>query len=253
MMDGYLNIDEMNRYARQIIIPTIGEEGQKKIKNARVLVAGAGGLGSICAYYLAGAGVGKITIADRDRVDTTNLNRQILHNTADIGMPKVLSAKKKLEALNPHCYVKPMQIEIEAENILDLVGDCEIIVDATDNIETRRVLNMASLCKNIPFIYGGVREFDGMITTFIPGLTPCFNCLFQNAESPGKTIGVAGPVPGVIGSLQTIEVLKIILGLDGLLAGKLLFFSAINMTFREIEIAKNPDCPACGEHKEGNT
>jgi molybdopterin/thiamine biosynthesis adenylyltransferase len=236
---------ELARYQRQIIIPDIGEAGQKKIKAARIFIAGAGGLGSISSYYLAAAGVGKLVIVDRDIVEMTNLNRQIIHNTADIGMPKVLSAKKKLEALNPHCSVRPIQTEMNKENIVDLVGDCSIIVDATDNIETRKVLNYASIQKGVPFIYGGVNKFDGMITTFIPDKTPCFECLFPGIESPKSIIGVIGPLPGVVGSLQAMEAIKIVLGMEGLLTGRLLFISASDMTFREIKVEKNPDCGVC--------
>jgi molybdopterin/thiamine biosynthesis adenylyltransferase len=238
---------ELTRYQRQIIIPDIGESGQRKIKAARMFVAGAGGLGSISSYYLAAAGVGELIIVDRDTVEMTNLNRQIIHNTANIGMPKVLSAKKKLEALNPYCAVRPIQAEMNKENIVDLVGDCSVIVDATDSIETRKVLNYASLQKGLPFIYGGVNKFDGMITTFIPGKTPCFECLFPAIESPKSIIGVIGPVPGVVGSLQAIEAIKIILGMEGLLTGRLLFISASDMTFREIKVERNPDCGVCKE------
>jgi molybdopterin/thiamine biosynthesis adenylyltransferase len=236
---------ELARYNRQTIIPAIGEAGQKKIKASKVFVAGAGGLGSISSYYLAAAGVGELIIVDRDVVEMTNLNRQIIHNTADIGMPKVLSAKKKLEALNPHCAVRPIQTEIEKGNVVDLIGDCSVIVDATDNFETRRVLNYASLQKNVPFIYGGVSEFNGMITTFMPGKTPCFECLFPGIETPESLIGVIGPLPGIVGSLQAVETIKIILGINGLLTGRLLSISASDMTFREIKVVKNPECMVC--------
>jgi molybdopterin-synthase adenylyltransferase len=236
---------ELDRYRRQIIIPDIGESGQKKIKAARIFVAGAGGLGSISSYYLAAAGVGELIIVDRDSVEMTNLNRQIIHSTPDIGTPKVLSAKKKLEALNPHCAIRPIQTEMNKENIVELVGGCSIIIDATDNIETRKVLNYASLQKGLPFIYGGVNKFDGMITTFIPGKTPCFECLFPSIESPKSTIGVIGPLPGVVGSLQAMEAIKIVLEMEGLLAGRLLFISASDMTFREIKVEKNSDCGVC--------
>lgn len=236
---------ERARYQRQIIIPGIGETGQKKIKAARIFIAGAGGLGSISSYYLAAAGVGKLIIVDRDTVEMTNLNRQIIHNTTDIGIPKVFSAKKKLEALNPHCAIRPIQAEMNKENIVDLVGDCSIIVDATDNIETRKVLNYASLRKGVPFIYGGVSKFDGMITTFIPGKTPCFECLFPGIETPKGVVGVIGPLPGVVGSLQAMEAIKIVLGMEGLLTGKLLFISAVDMSFREIKVERNPDCGVC--------
>ena len=236
---------ELVRYRRQIIIPDIGEAGQKKIKAARIFIAGAGGLGSISSYYLAAAGVGELIIVDRDVVELTNLNRQIIHNAADIGRPKVLSAKKKLEALNPHCAVRPIQVEMNKENVIDLVGDCSIIVDATDNIEARRILNYASLQKGVPFIYAGVNKFDGMITTFVPGKTPCFECLFPGIDSPKSVIGVIGPLPGVVGALQAMEAIKIVLGMEGLLTGRLLFISASDMTFREIKVEKNPQCGVC--------
>jgi adenylyltransferase/sulfurtransferase len=240
-----LSEKERARYQRQIIIPDIGESGQRKIKAAKIFVAGAGGLGSISSYYLAAAGVGELVIVDSDTVEMTNLNRQIIHNSADIGIPKVLSAKKKLEALNPHCAVRPIQAEMNKENIVGLVGDCSIIVDATDNIETRKVLNYASLQKSVPFIYGGVNEFNGMITTFMPGKTPCFECLFPGAETSKSIIGVIGPLPGVVGSLQAMEAMKIVLGMEGLLTGRLLFISAVDMTFRELKVERNPDCGAC--------
>lgn len=236
---------ELTRYQRQIIIPDIGESGQKKLKAARIFVAGAGGLGSISSYYLAAAGVGELVIVDRDVVEMTNLNRQIIHNTADIGIPKVLSAKKKLEALNPHCAVRPIQMEMNKENIVDLIGDCSIIVDATDNIETRKVLNYASLRKGIPFIYGGVSKFDGMITTFVPGKTACFECIFPGIKTPKSVVGVIGPLPGIVGSLQAMEAIKIILGIEGLLTGRLLFISVADMSFREIKVERNPDCTVC--------
>ncbi len=244
--DEVFSDKELTRYQRQIIIPDIGEAGQKKIKSARIFVAGAGGLGSISSYYLAAAGVGELVIVDRDTVEMTNLNRQIIHSTADIGMPKTLSAKKKLEVLNPYCAVKPINIEMNKENIIELIGNCSIIVDATDNIETRRILNYASHKKNLPFIYGGVSKFDGMITTFIPGKTPCFECLFPDIKTQKSVVGVIGPLPGIIGSLQAMEAIKIILGMEGLLAGRLLFISAVDMSFREIKVERNPDCIICG-------
>jgi len=237
---------ELARYQRQIIISDIGEAGQKKIRSARIFIAGMGGLGSISSYYLAAAGIGELVIVDRDTVEMTNLNRQIVHSTADIGMPKVLSAKKKLEALNPHCAVRPMNIEVKKENIIELVGDCSIIIDATDNIETRRILNYASHKKNLPFIYGGVSKFDGMITTFIPGKTPCFECLFPDTKTQKGVDGVIGPLPGIVGSLQAMEAVKILLGMEGLLAGRLLFISVADMSFREIKVERNPDCMICG-------
>ena len=242
---SHLSDRELLRYKRQIAIPSIGEEGQRKIKETSVFVAGAGGLGSISSYYLAAAGIGQLTIVDKDKVEMSNLNRQIIHDTSDLGKPKVLSAKKKLEALNPHCAVRPFYAEMNKENIIDLIGDCSIIVDATDSIETRKVLNYASLQKKAPFIYGGVDGFQGMITTFVPGESPCFECLFANIQTLPKAPAVIGPLPGVIGSLQALEAIKIILNLGGLLMGRLLFLSAVDMTFREIKVERNLECPAC--------
>jgi len=240
-----LSKDELVRYARQIIIPSIGVEGQEKIKRAKVFIAGAGGLGSISSYYLAAAGVGCLRIADRDNVDLSNLNRQILHATRDVNTPKTSSAEAKLRSLNPHVRIEAVQQEISAENITDIVSGCSLIVDATDNMETRKALNGASVKMKIPFVYGGVDGFNGMATTFIPGETPCFECIFPYETKKGAVPGVIGPAPGIVGSLQAMEALKIILGMKGLLAGRLLYFSGIEMSFREITIEKNPDCRIC--------
>ncbi len=243
-MDG-LTRDELARYARQIIMPSIGEEGQEKIKRAKVFIAGLGGLGSISSYYLAAAGVGCLKIADRDSVDVSNLNRQILHATQDVGAPKTSSAEAKLRSLNTYVRIEAIQQEINAANIMDIVSDCSIIVDATDNMETRKALNIASVKMKIPFIYGGVDGFSGMATTFIPGETPCFQCIFPYETKKRSAAGVIGPAPGVVASLQAMEALKLILGMKGLLAGRLLYFSGVEMTFREIRIERNPDCEIC--------
>ncbi len=240
--------EELLRYNRQIIIPRIGEEGQKKIKRAKVFVAGIGGLGSISSYYLTAAGIGHLKIVDRDKVDYGNLNRQIIHWTEDIGQPKPVSANRKLKNLNPNCTIEAVLDEITEDNCLTLIGDCSIIVDATDNMETRRLLNIASVRKRIPYIYGGVHELDGMATTFIPGKTPCLECVFpfSRSETTATPPGILGPVPGVISCIQAIEAVKIVLDLPGLLAGRLLCFSGSDMTFREFKIVVNPDCAVCG-------
>jgi len=240
-----LSRDELIRYARQIIIPSIGEEGQEKIKRAKVFIAGLGGLGSISSYYLAAAGVGCLKIADRDSVDVSNLNRQILHATQDVDAPKTSSAEAKLRSLNPYVRIEAIQQEINAVNITDIVSDCSIIVDATDNMETRKALNIASVKMKIPFVYGGVDGFSGMATTFIPGETPCFQCIFPYETKKRSAPGVIGPAPGVVASLQAMEALKLILGMKGLLTGRLLYFSGVEMTFREIRIERNPDCEIC--------
>jgi len=242
-----LSSEETIRYHRQLILPEIGTEGQKKLKQARVFIAGVGGLGSVSAYYMAAAGIGSLRMADMDCVEAGNLNRQILHGTGDIGRPKTQSALEKLRNLNPHCYIEPIQGIIQEGNILDWVEDCAVILDATDNLEARKVLNRASRLKNIPLIYGGVNGFTGMVTTLIPGQTPCMECLFpQEARQTESPIGIVGPIPGVIASIQSLEAIKLILGMNGLLKNKLIYFDGMDMTFRKIEMEKNPDCKVCG-------
>ncbi len=243
-----LSREELLRYNRQIIIPEIGEEGQRKLKEARVFVAGIGGLGSISSYYLAAAGIGHLRIVDRDKVDYSNLNRQIIHWTRDIGEWKSVSGSGKLEALNPHCNIEAIRAEITESNCAELVGDCSIIVDAMDNMKTRRILNAVSVGKRISYIYGGVHQLDGMATDFIPGKTPCLECVFpdDHSESTPAPPGILGPVPGLISCIQSIEAIKMILGLDGLLVNRLLCFCGYDLTFREFKISRNPDCPVCG-------
>ncbi|MBI5589100.1 MAG: HesA/MoeB/ThiF family protein [Deltaproteobacteria bacterium] len=246
-----ISSEEAIRYNRQLILPEIGPQGQIKLKQARVLIAGIGGLGSVSAYYLAAAGIGLIRVADRDHVEAGNLNRQILHGTGDIGKPKTLSALEKLRNLNPHCNIEPIQEIISDENILDMAEGCTVILDGTDNLKTRKILNRASIQKNIPYIYGGVNGFTGMVTTFVPGRTPCLECFFSWGDAgQDKPIGIIGPVPGVIASIQSLEAIKLVLGIGGLLTKKLLYFNGMDMTFRKIEMEKNPDCPVCGRGYE---
>jgi molybdopterin-synthase adenylyltransferase len=244
-----LTKEELQRYNRQIIIPEIGEEGQRKLKQARVFVAGIGGLGSISSYYLTAAGIGNLKIVDKDKVDYSNLNRQIIHWTSDIDEWKSVSGSRKLRNLNPHISLEAVQAEITEQNCAELVGDSSVIVDAMDNMKTRRILNAVSVAKNIPFVYGGVHQLDGLATTLIPGTTPCLECVFPDnqAESAPAPPGILGPVPGVIACIQAIETVKIILGLGGLLTGRLLCFCGYDMTFREFKIAKDPECPVCGK------
>jgi adenylyltransferase/sulfurtransferase len=239
------------RYNRQIIIPEIAEEGQKKIKGARVFVAGIGGLGSISSYYLAAAGIGYLKIVDKDKVDLSNLNRQILHWTDDIGEWKPVSGCKKLRSLNPNSVIEAVQAEITQENCLELIGDCSLIVDAMDNMKGRRVLNAASIKLGIPYIYGAVHQLDGMATTFIPGKTPCLECVFPDGhpELSQAPQGVLGAVPGVISCIQVIEAVKIIVGMEGLLTGRLLCFCGNDMTFREFKLVKNPKCAMCSQFR----
>lgn len=239
---------ELQRYSRQIMIPEIGREGQEKIKSAKVFVAGVGGLGSISSYYLTAAGVGHLTIVDRDRVDHSNLNRQIIHWTDDIGEWKTTSGSRKLRGLNPYISIQAIQAEITEENCENLVGECSIIVDAMDNMKGRRILNAASVKMGIPYVYGGVHQLDGLTTVLIPGRTPCLECVFPShgTESASSPPGILGPAPGLIACIQSIETLKLILGLDGLLTGRMLCFCGYDMTFREFKINKNPSCPVCG-------
>jgi molybdopterin-synthase adenylyltransferase len=240
---------ELLRYSRQILIPDIGEAGQKKIRDAKVFVAGIGGLGSISSYYLTAAGIGYLRIVDRDKVEYSNLNRQIIHWTDDVGEWKSESGLRKLKSLNPHCSIDAIQTEITEQNCMDLVGDCSIIVDAMDNMKARRILNAASIQKRIPYIFGGVYQLDGMTTTFIPGKTPCLECVFpyNPSESVSTPPGILGPIPGMIASIQVVEAVKLIVGLEGLLAGRLLSFCANDMTFREFKIKRDPECSVCGK------
>jgi len=240
--------EELRRYNRQMMVPEIGEKGQQKLKGAKVFVAGVGGLGSISSYYLAAAGIGHLTIVDKDNVEWSNLNRQIIHWTKDIGEEKTHSAMQKLQNLNPNCSIRAIQAEITEDNCRELIGDCSIIVDGLDNMKTRRILNAVSIKNKIPFIYGGVHQLDGLVSVFIPDKTPCLECVFpfDADESDPAPQGILGPVPGVIACIQSIETVKLILGFKALLTGRLLCFCAYDMSFREFKINKNPQCPACG-------
>jgi molybdopterin-synthase adenylyltransferase len=244
-----LSVEELQRYNRQIIIPEVGEEGQRKLKESRVFVAGIGGLGSISSYYLTAAGIGYLRIVDKDRVDYSNLNRQIIHWTGDIDEWKSVSGSRKLRNLNPHASIDAIQAEITEDNCAELVGDCSVIVDAMDNMKTRRFLNAVSVSKGIPYVYGGVHQLDGLASTFIPGMTPCLECVFPEtgSESIPTPPGILGPVPGLIACVQAIETIKLLLDLDGLLTGRLLCFCGYDMTFREFKLNKNPGCPVCGK------
>jgi adenylyltransferase/sulfurtransferase len=236
---------ESARYVRQVVLPGVGAEGQARLRDACVFVAGLGGLGSVSALYLTAAGVGRLRIVDHDRVEMSNLNRQLLHWTEDLGRRKSDSALEKLSRLNPEVHIDAFCEKILEENVLDLVEDACIIMDGSDNLETRKVLNRASLKKRIPYIFGGVRGFDGMVTTFVPGATPCLECLFPGPTVPEDPPGIVGPLPGMIASIQALEALKVILGHGGLLAGRLLSIRGSDMSFKELAIARNPSCTAC--------
>jgi len=246
-----LGDEELLRYARQVILPQIGAAGQEKLKAARVLIAGIGGLGCLAATYLAAAGIGNLTIVDHDTVAHENLNRQVLHHGADIGTAKVDSAARKLKAINPFCRVRPVHQTLQPDNALDLAADAMLIVDATDNIAARKVLNRAAIGLGIPLIYGGVNRFQGTVSTLIAGQTPCFECLFPNSRDKGGPVGVIGPAAAMVGAVQSLEAIKIIIGMDGLLTNRMLSIDGRTMTIKTVLIARDPDCPACGGRLSG--
>lgn len=242
-----LSPSEKQRYERQLIMPEISETGQARLREASVFIAGVGGLGSISTYYMTAVGVGHIRLVDCDRVALSNLNRQILHRTADIGRWKIDSATEKLAALNPDCRIEPIRETIARDNVGDLVQGCDLILDATDNRGTRRALNRAALDLQVPFIFGGIEGFTGMVSTFKPGETACFECIFPTGPArPAEPIGVLGPTAGLVSSLQCIEAVKCILGLDSLLLNRLLRIDSRTMSFKTTRLTRNEDCDVCG-------
>ena len=239
-----LNKNELVRYDRQILIDGFGKEGQEKLKKAKVFIAGSGGLGSPVSIYLAAAGVGTMRIVDCDNVELSNLNRQVLHWSSDIGKEKVNSAAEKLGNLNPHVRIEAIKETINESNISQLIGDADVIIDAMDNLETRHLLNRLSLKNNIPFFHGAVRGFEGRASTFIPGQTACFACMY-GITLPEQKFPVLGTTAAVIGSIQATEVIKYITGLGKLLLNRLLVFNGLTMEFTEYKINMNPECTQC--------
>jgi len=237
---------ELQRYDRQMMIYGFGEEGQEKLKRAKVFIAGAGGLGSPAAIYLAAAGVGTIRIADHDRVELSNLNRQILHRDENIGEEKAGSASDKLKKLNPDVNIEAAAETITEANAAEMVGDSDLIVDAMDNLPTRYLLNKTAMEKKIPFFHGAVYGFEGRAMTVIPGKSACLNCLYHGVATPKVKFPVIGVTPAVIGCIQATEVIKYITGLGELLTNKLLNYDALNMKFNEFKINKDPECEHCG-------
>jgi molybdopterin/thiamine biosynthesis adenylyltransferase/rhodanese-related sulfurtransferase len=241
------------RYSRHLLIPEVGEEGQQKLLDARVLLIGAGGLGSPASLYLAAAGVGTLGIIDADVVDDSNLQRQIVHSTERLGEPKVLSAKRTIEALNPDVHVLPFQERLTSENVEQILAHgWDVIVDGTDNFPTRYLLNDASVWHGIPVVHGSIYRFEGQVTVFHPGEGPCYRCLYPAPPPPELAPscaegGVLGVLPGIVGSLQASEALKLVLGAGDTLTGRLLLFDALHTTFDEVAIRRNADCPVCGE------
>jgi molybdopterin/thiamine biosynthesis adenylyltransferase/rhodanese-related sulfurtransferase len=246
-----LSPEQRNRYQRHLLLPEVGETGQMKLLDAKVLLLGAGGLGSPAALYLAAAGVGTIGIIDMDVVDASNLQRQILHNTDRIGERKVDSAKKTLTLINPDVNVVTYDVRLGADNVLDIIDGYDVIVDGTDNFPTRYLVNDASLLKRIPVIHGSIFRFEGQVTVFNPYEGPCYRCLLP--EPPPAELapscseaGVLGVLPGIVGSLQAVEAIKVLLGIGDTLQGRLLAYDALEQSFRTFKVRRDPACPACG-------
>jgi sulfur-carrier protein adenylyltransferase/sulfurtransferase len=242
------------RYSRHLLIPEIGEEGQLKLLDSRVLLIGAGGLGSPAALYLAAAGVGTLGIVDADIVDETNLQRQIVHSLDTLGTPKVDSAKQAIEALNPDVEVVTYRERLTSENIDRVLDDgWDVILDGADNFPTRYLVNDASVWHDIPVVHGSIYRFEGQVTVFKPGEGPCYRCLFPEPPPPELAPscsegGVLGILPGIVGCLQTNEAIKLAAGIGDTLVGRLLLFDALSTEFNEVKIERRPDCPVCGEH-----
>ncbi len=248
-----LTADQRNRYQRHLLLPEVGDKGQQKLLDSKVLLLGAGGLGSPAALYLAAAGVGTLGIIDMDVVDESNLQRQILHNMDRVGERKVDSAKKTLTALNPDVDVATYDVRLGADNVLDVIDGYDLIVDGTDNFPTRYLVNDASLLKRIPVVHGSIFRFEGQVTVFDPYNGPCYRCLIP--EPPPAELapscaeaGVLGVLPGIVGSIQALEAVKMLLGLGDPLVGRLLSYDALEESFRTFKVRRDPQCPACGEN-----
>ena len=248
-----LTKDELSRYSRHLILPEVGEEGQRKLKTACVLCVGTGGLGSPLALYLAAAGVGTLGLVDFDVVDASNLQRQIIHSTADIGRKKLDSAAEKLKALNPELNVVKHDTLLSSANALDILKDYDVVADGTDNFPTRYLVNDACVLLGKPNAYGSIFRFEGQASVFAAKDGPCYRCLYPEPPPPGLVPscaegGVLGVLPGLVGVIQATETIKLILGKGSPLIGRLLLIDSLNMRFRELKLRKNPECPVCGEH-----
>lgn len=246
--------EQVLRYSRHIILPNIGAAGQRKLFDAKVLCVGAGGLGSPAAMYLAAAGVGTLGVLDFDRVDLTNLQRQLLHDTEDVGRPKVESAKERLNAINPDVDVITHDTILTSSNAFEILGGYDVVVDGTDNFPVRYLVNDATQMLGKPLVYGSIFQFDGQACVFMPGQeTPCYRCLFPEPPPPGTVPscaegGVFGVLPGIVGSIQAVEAIKLITGAGEPLVGRLLLFDALAMDFTTVNLRWDPDCPVCGKH-----
>ncbi len=247
-----LSKDEILRYSRHLIMPEVGMEGQLKLKQAKVLCVGAGGLGSPVALYLAAAGIGTLGIVDFDIVDVTNLQRQIIHGTNDVGRKKLDSAAESIAAINPHIQVLRFETRLTSDNALDIVGEFDVVVDGTDNFATRYLVNDACVLTGKPNVYGSIFRFEGQASVFATKEGPCYRCLYPEPPPPGVVPscaegGVLGVLPGLVGVMQATETIKLVLGAGEPLIGRLLMIDALAMRFRELKLRKNPDCPVCGD------
>ncbi|MDP3064989.1 MAG: molybdopterin-synthase adenylyltransferase MoeB [Chloroflexota bacterium] len=247
-----LTPDQVKRYSRHIIMPQVGSKGQRKLLAARVLIVGAGGLGSPAALYLGLAGIGTIGIVDFDTVELSNLQRQVLHHTRDVGRPKVLSAKETLESHNPDVKVVLHETRLTSENAMEIIPQYDIVVNGADNFATRYLVNDACYLAGVTLVDGSILIFDGQATVFQPG-KGCYRCLFPTPPPPGMVpncaeAGVVGALPGLVGSIQAVEVIKLVLGVGETLTSRLLLIDALTMEFRTVKLRRNPECPLCGDH-----
>lgn len=250
-----LNKEQKERYNRQIILEQIGEAGQERLLDSKVLVVGIGGLGSPVAIYLTAAGVGTIGIMDNDKVELTNLQRQIIHFTGDVGIEKIASAKEKMESINPDIAIKTYPQRASAENIREIVREYDFVIDATDNLPSKFLINDACYFEKVAFTHAGIFKFEGQVMTVLPGESACYRCVFKSLPAegslpPASQVGVLGVVPGVIGLLEATEAIKYLLGVGDLLTDRLLRYDALRMEFRKVGIKRNVDCRLCGEKPE---
>ncbi|UCG76862.1 MAG: molybdopterin-synthase adenylyltransferase MoeB [Gemmatimonadota bacterium] len=250
--DVGLTADELKRYSRHLLIPEVGLEGQERLKQARVLLIGAGGLGSPLALYLTAAGVGTIGVVDHDEVDLTNLQRQILYDTASVGTSKLRSAAARLRAMNPEVQIRTFETRLESSNALEILDGWDVVADGSDNFPTRYLVNDAAVLLGVPTVYGAIFRFEGQVSVFGAAEGPCYRCLFREPPPPELApscaeAGVFGVLPGIVGTIQATEAIKLILGQGRPLVGRLLLIDALRMTFRELSIRRDPDCPVCGE------
>lgn len=248
-----LTNEQILRYSRHLIMPEVGLAGQEKLVNASVLLIGAGGLGSPLAMYLSAAGIGHLGLVDFDKVDQTNLHRQVIHGTENVGMLKVESAKQRIASINPNVKVDTYATALSSENIMDIIKDYDVVIDGTDNFPTRYLVNDACVFTKKPNIYGSIFRFEGQATVFYPGQGPCYRCLYPEPPPPGEVPscaegGVLGILPGIVGLIQATECIKLIIGQGKSLVGRLLIFNALEMSFREVRLRRQKNCPVCGDN-----